>query len=149
MWIHDEFDRLLFICFARCERGLRRVANNPAEIMHFADDVSKSAYRFSFRDDWPLSASSGSTAAKRSAHQPVADSRFPVETARKSGIPLDALAGGTRLRLSRYFSSRLARLRFDLADRVFKGEALLDNDGLQKPMLVKRKCAIKAVRARS
>src|SRR4029077_5391473 len=40
-------------------------------------------------------------------------------------------------RLGRYFRSRLARrFSFDLADRIFKGEALLDDDLLRKPGLV-------------
>ena len=39
-------DRLFLTYLARMRPGLRRRANYPGETVHFADDVSRSSYRF-------------------------------------------------------------------------------------------------------
>src|SRR5271169_55121 len=41
-----RMDRLFLTYLARMRPGLRRRANYPGETLHFADDVSRSSYRF-------------------------------------------------------------------------------------------------------
>ena len=133
---------LLFICFARVRRGLHGRGRYRAEIMHFADDLSKSTYRFFFhrRPSAPqLLARIGSAAGQSEGLIGVRPRWLESGTAIRHPVRMGSLASAESV-----FRSRLARrLSFDLADRVFKGEALTLIEGQPDLTLDEVVCAMR------